>query len=232
MPSMPCLLNESVSINDPSSRVNDPARRLRHNAHLSSEKSAAYANGLYDQRAVNTAPMEGKMKHLKLAVLEARWANRTEWSVRPYYETLASIFCDNPNGYHYEMFNNAASLKESLPGVAGTQGIKNIVIASHGDERGIVGARDNEISRAVLANAIFQIEKNIEGIFFAGCEVGHAQNAKFLFHDFGDPGGIRLQWLAGYNKRVDWLRAAAFELLFWTVYFQELGKGGGPIVRI
>jgi len=160
-------------------------------------------------------------KHLGLAVLESRWATHREWSVRPVYETLASLKCNNPNAFHYEMFNNAASLKEALPGVAMTRGIRNIVIASHGDERGLVGARDSYISRAVLYGALAAIDKPVEGLFFTGCLIGRKDNVRFLLHGFEDPKGIQIDWVAGYRKEVDWLGAAAFELLFWTEYYKQ-----------
>jgi hypothetical protein len=43
--------NESASINNLASRVNDPACRLRHTARLSGEKSAAYASGPWEGRS-------------------------------------------------------------------------------------------------------------------------------------------------------------------------------------
>jgi hypothetical protein len=161
------------------------------------------------------------MTNLGLAVLEARWENHKEHTVRPYYETLASQFCNNPRAFHYEMFNNASSLKEMIPGVAGTKGIRHIVLAAHGDKKGIQGARGNEISRKHLSTALYAIDKNIDGLFLGCCEVGRLENAKWLMFDYGDPKGIQVQWIAGYSKSPNWLRSAAFEVLFWTLYFQQ-----------
>lgn len=170
--------------------------------------------------------------NLGLAVLESRWENHAEWSVRPIYESLASLFCNNPSAFHYEMFNSDQSLKEMLPGVARTKGIRNIVVAAHGDKSGIAGARGQQISRAKLSHYIYDIDKDIEGLFLGCCEVGHIKNARFLLHDFGHPKGIQVQWVAGYRKRAGWLASAAFELLFWTLYFQELKRGGSTAMRI
>lgn len=175
--------------------------------------------------------LEEAMQHLHLAVIEARWGNHTEWSVRPYYETLASIFCNNPNAYHYEMFNNAGSFRESLPGVARTVGIRNIVIAAHSDLSALEGARGNRISRSILYKAIWEITKPI-GLFLAGCALTHEKNAEFLLEDRGDKEGVKLQWIGGYKKDVDWLRAAAFELLFWTIFYEEQKRPGNSGQRL
>jgi hypothetical protein len=130
------------------------------------------------------------------------------------------------------MFNNSASLKESLPSVAAARGIKNIVIAAHGDRNGIFGARSEYISRAVLSHTMYRIDRDIEGLFFGCCLVGRKRNAEFLLYDYGHPKGIQVKWIAGYQKTAHWLRSAAFELLFWTTYYQEVRKKGSMKQRM
>ena len=54
------------------------------------------------------------MRKLDLAVIESRWWVDGNSSVKGLFDVLADILVDNPSAYHYEMFNNAESLREVL----------------------------------------------------------------------------------------------------------------------
>ena len=57
-------------------------------------------------------------ERLDLAVIESRWWDRSNDSVRGVFDMLAGNLMDNPFGYHYEMFNNTASIREIIPRLA------------------------------------------------------------------------------------------------------------------
>lgn len=46
-------------------------------------------------------------KRLDLAVIESRWWDTSNDSVRGLFDLLAGMRKDNPFAYHYEMFNKA-----------------------------------------------------------------------------------------------------------------------------
>ena len=56
---------------------------------------------------------------LDLAVVESRWWEKGNVSVRGLFEVIAAILKAGPDAYHYEMFNNRDSLKEIVPRIAG-----------------------------------------------------------------------------------------------------------------
>ena len=71
--------------------------------------------------------MEGR---LDLAVLESRWWKTSNDSVRGLFDMLAGMHKDNPFACHYEMFNNADSLKELIPRIAKVKDVHNIYIGA------------------------------------------------------------------------------------------------------
>ena len=106
-------------------------------------------------------------ERLDLAVIESRWWIDRNDSVRGIFDMLAGTLVGNPFAYHYEMFNNAESIKEMIPRIARTRDIHHIYVAAHGDEQSIHGAGDARISRTVLANALAEVHaRQIYGVFF------------------------------------------------------------------
>ena len=83
------------------------------------------------------------MTTLDLAVIESRWWQEGNHSVRPVFDTLAATLTDNPYAYHYEMFNSAESLKELVARLVEKHpAIHHLYIAAHGDAQslGVPGA--------------------------------------------------------------------------------------------
>ena len=77
---------------------------------------------------------------LDVAVVESRWWKEGNTSVRGLFDIVATIKKGNPDKYHYEMFNNAPSLKEMIHRVSKKEHIRNLYIAAHGWDDGICGA--------------------------------------------------------------------------------------------
>ena len=70
---------------------------------------------------------------LNLAVVESRWWPTGNASVQGLFELVATIHGKNSHDYHYEMFNNGASLKEIIHRVSGKNNIRNLYVAAHGN---------------------------------------------------------------------------------------------------
>ena len=109
---------------------------------------------------------------LDLAVLESRWWQDSNDSVRPIFDLLAGILAGNPYSYHYEMFNNGDSIKEIIRRLAGQRDIHHLYIAAHGDAKSISGP-GSRISRTILSNLIADVgPRQLYGVFFGSCLFG------------------------------------------------------------
>ena len=171
---------------------------------------------------------------LDLAVVESRWWEAGNVSVRGLFEVIASILKDNQDAYHYEMFSNGDSLKEIVPRIARKNYIRNLVIAAHGDQDGIYGAEaetneDNRISRTVLRNILGTIpRRSLNGLYLGTCSTANPDTVAFLLN------GGRVRWVAGYSEEIGWLDGASLELYFWTTYYScnRAGGEGRRIMRV
>lgn len=151
---------------------------------------------------------------LNLAVIESRWWNEGNDSVKGVFDTLAGIVVGNPFGYHYEMFNTEDSIKEMVPRIARRKDIHHIYVAAHGDKRSIHGPGNTRISRTILANVLNEFHaKQLYGVFFASCDFGWNVD-RLLNHSSAT-------WLAGYATKIDWVHATALDLYFWYAYYQS-----------
>ena len=158
----------------------------------------------------NTEP---KYNSLDLAVIESRWWKQGNHSVRGIFDALAGIHVDNPYGYHYEMFNNTESIKELLPRLIKDSTIHYVYVSAHGGVKEISGAADNRISRTVLKNIFEHVHgKQLYGVFFGSCCFG-CQTQELMGRKNG------ATWIAGYEKDIDWIEAAALDMFFWNDYY-------------
>lgn len=153
-------------------------------------------------------------ERLDLAVIESRWWDEGNHSVKGVFDTLAGIVVDNPFGYHYEMFNTEDSIKEIIPRIAQRRDIHHIYIAAHGDKKSIHGPGSTKISRTILANVLNEFDaRQLYGVFFASCDFGWNVD-RLLNHSSAT-------WLAGYATKVDWVHATALDLYFWHAYYES-----------
>lgn len=153
---------------------------------------------------------------LDLAVIESRWWKNGNSSVRGIFEMVADILKDNPNAWHYEMFNNKESIQEIIPRIAEKKKIKNLYIAAHGDRNYICGAeaaKENRISRTVLGNALSKIPRNsLDGLYLGTCLTANCETVGVLK-------ASPVCWIAGYSKKTDWLESTMLDMYFWTTYY-------------
>lgn len=132
------------------------------------------------------------------------------------FDMLAGMHKDNPFAYHYEMFNNAASLRELILRVAKMKDVHNIYVGAHGSEDGsALVCPGGEVSRTQLANSLQGISaRQLHGLFLGCCGVG-LQTEWLLLKD------TKLTWVAGYTESVDWVHSSAMDLFFWNAYYNS-----------
>lgn len=160
------------------------------------------------------------MTHTGLAVVESRWWKSGNDSVRPLFETLASIVERNPHSVRYDMFSEEGSLANVIADIVEGKDCHSIYIGAHGDENAIYGLGDAEISRTKLRN-IFRkcnVKGHVSGIYFGSCLVATQRNASFWLAEVPTTG---LQWMAGYTESVDWIDSSAVDMIFWSKYLHE-----------
>lgn len=152
---------------------------------------------------------------LDLAVIESRWWEKSNDSVRGVFDMLAGLHRDNPFAYHYEMFNDGDSLREVVRRIANQRDIHNLYIAAHGTEDGkAIKAAGGTISRTSLRNTLRGINAlKLHGLFVGACFFG--LQTEGIIEKTG------LTWLAGYRDGIDWIHSSAMDLYFWNAYFQS-----------
>ena len=122
---------------------------------------------------------------MSLAVIESRWWDEGNDSIRGFFDTLVALYELESNEYYYEMFNNRESLREIVPRLS--RRVKAIYIAAHGDEDGVAGAEslcNNYISRTVFRNivraSVTQTGGALDGIYVGSCGFVNTDNANFF----------------------------------------------------
>ncbi|RYC30861.1 hypothetical protein D3273_16885 [Lichenibacterium minor] len=152
-----------------------------------------------------------------LAIVECRWWEHGNDSVRPLFETLAGIVEDNPHDVRYDMFADRSSLEAIIGTVADAEHYHTLYIASHGNQSELGGVGGARISRTELRNAFRNknTDGNIIGIYFGSCLIGNVDNAAFFLE------GTNLMWIAGYKESVDWIDSSAIDMIFWSKYLHE-----------
>jgi hypothetical protein len=88
-----------------------------------------------------------------LVVLEGKWSNSSNVSIKSLFDVLIDINFQNPHCYYFEHFANADSLKAILTNVGSYSGAKYLYIGSHGSEVAFHGSA-GEITRTVFRNML------------------------------------------------------------------------------
>lgn len=160
------------------------------------------------------------MAHTGLSVVEARWWDEGNHSVRGLFETVTAIVCENPYGFRYDMFSNRSALECVLSDIAQDEKYHSIYIASHGSEGALHGLGNEEITRAAFRNSFRNANGNftVTGLYFGSCYVCNRVNAEF-FLDAAT--GCNINWMAGYSKSVDWVDSSSIDMIFWSKLLTE-----------
>jgi hypothetical protein len=166
-------------------------------------------------------------KHTGIAVLESRWWNNSNTSVRGLFELIADINNDNPHAYEYEMANCEVAVKEAIPRIAANKKCKYLCIATHGDKDGLRLHNDERISRTELRNILESINNTsgsrFHGVHMSSCIFGTQTLADFVFEKSVSP-----NWISGYSTKVNFLDSSAMDLLFFNELVGKAIAGESP----
>lgn len=155
-----------------------------------------------------------------LAVIEARWWDDGNHSVRGLFESVCGLATSNPFSFRYDMFCDESSLATSTSHIGADKTFHSIYLAAHGDETKLQGSKGHEISRTKLRNILRTANPNhtITGLYFGSCLICNEGNAGFLFDQ---QKGINANWIAGYSKSVDWVISSCVDMIFWSFLIKE-----------
>lgn len=151
----------------------------------------------------------------RIAVLETKWFEHKNTSVRGTFDLLSDLRYGHHHGYRYEMFGGSEEFKKSFDRLAEKNGIHYIYIAAHGDEEALQGSMGERIKIGDLKRRISSAELDdargkLAGLYFGSCSFGQPETLKKLLAQ-----GNKLRWIAGYEKNVDFVESTAFDLLFF-----------------
>lgn len=160
------------------------------------------------------------MSHTGLSVIESRWWDEGNHSVRPMFETLAAIAVGNPFAFRYDMFADRGSLESVMRAVAGVRTYNSIYVAAHGSTSSIQGLPGQVINRAAFRNSLRRANRShtITGLYFGSCLMCNRSNAEFFLDS---KLGCNVNWVAGYSKSVDWVDSTSVDVVFWSKVLQK-----------
>jgi hypothetical protein len=170
------------------------------------------------------------MTHTGLAVVESRWWDSGNDSVRPLFETLAGIIEGNPHSVRYDMFAEENSLASIIDDICADGAYHSLYVGLMGTSS-IRRSGGAEISRVKLRNILrnYNAKGQCSGLYFGSCLIATEKNAGFWLCDTPTTG---LQWIGGYKTSVDWVDSSAIDMIFGRNIFRgDSGTAHGVKVR-
>lgn len=157
-----------------------------------------------------------------ISIIETRWWDEGNHSVRPIFEAVAGIHYNNPSTFFYDMFSNQSSLQNILNVRCNDSVTKVIYLATHGDDTEIGQTDELAISRTAFRNALITAnkKKQLSGLYLGTCYTGNTDTASFLLNT----GKANLDWVAGYTTSVDWVDGTAIDMVFFHRLTEEYKK--------
>lgn len=156
----------------------------------------------------------------KLAVIEGKWSNRTNISVKGLFDILSDINFKTPHAYVYEMFCNSASLSNIVSRMGKNSSIRYLYIGAHGSDNAI-SCSGGKVTRAQLKHGLSTLNAGaVEGLFLGSCLFGHKENGDFLLNPPSSD-NPPIKWVAGYTESIDWIDSSVLDLLFWNKFFES-----------
>lgn len=151
----------------------------------------------------------------RIAVLETKWFEHKNTSVRGMFDLLSDLKYGHHHGYRYEMFGGKSEFARAFDRLAEKNGVHYIYIAAHGDEDGLQGSMKSDISTRAVGVRIAAADDEeargkLVGLFFGSCSFGQARNLEALLRK-----GSKLRWIAGYEKDVDFIDSTALDFMFF-----------------
>lgn len=150
----------------------------------------------------------------RIGVMETKWFEHRNTSVRELFNLLSELKYEHHHAYRYEMFGGKEEFSQTFNRLSQKNGIHYIYVAAHGDESNIAGSMGEIISKKRILSAISRADEQsgrLAGLYFGSCSFDHKENMESLLTK-----GTKLRWIAGYTKDVDFVKSAAFDLLFFN----------------
>ena len=118
------------------------------------------------------------------SIIESRWYDESNDSVRPLFEAICSLHLNNPSAFFYDMFVDKYSLDFLLKKRCKDEQTKVIYLATHGDSNNI-GPEGIKISRAILRNSIQEANylRQVKGLYLGTCFTGNKSFADFILKE-------------------------------------------------
>ena len=157
-----------------------------------------------------------------ISIIETRWWDAGNHSVRELFEAVAGIHFNNPSVFFYDMFSNRSSLQSILNVRCNDKSTKVIYLATHGDDNDIGQTDEFAISRTVVRNDLVSAnkKKQVSGLYLGTCYTGNNDTASYLLND----GASNLSWVAGYTESVDWVDGSAIDMVFFHKLTEQYVK--------
>jgi len=159
-----------------------------------------------------------------LVILEGRWYDESNVSLKGVFDLLSDLLYDTPHGYYLEQFCDSRALGAIAHRVGRWPDTRILYVGAHGNEDGIHGSlegKDGFVTRASLRSSLRELDGGYHGLFVASCSFLTAKNAMYLLEPsyWGTKPGIR--WVAGYCTDVCFASAMALELYFLNELLHE-----------
>ena len=160
-------------------------------------------------------------KYSNLAVLESKWVKRRNYSVKPVFDLLCHVTLGSSDRFHYETINSNISARDAIQRISVDSMHTCIYFATHGSKGKIhlYNKSDiieiNEISD-IIRDTKSHSERNISGVYFGSCSTINDANAKLFLNSNNS-----LNWIAGYQKNVDWIDSTVLDTLFFQYLFNN-----------
>lgn len=135
---------------------------------------------------------DGALEHVSVQPIISEFAKQR--NIKTYHKT----FTDSKSLRHWVEKFDATCTSDAL-----------LYIAAHGNSKSIYGL-NTRINFTTLVD-IIKRTKNIKFLQFGSCLVGRQSNLELLMKK-----AKKLRWAAGYNKSIDWVDSAVFEILLWS----------------
>ena len=155
------------------------------------------------------------MTQAPVAVIETRWWDHGNHSVKPMFEALAALNYSNPSVILYDMFSEEHSLERVLSSRCSDGTTRAIYLATHGDASSTyIGQNPNTaISRTKFKNILCKANAKgqLKGLFLGTCYTATNNTVSFLLSG----GDSKLSWAAGYTESVEWIEGTAIDMVFF-----------------
>lgn len=157
---------------------------------------------------------------MEVGVIESLWHDdrngiKRNTTVKPLFDFISDIHCENHHGYAYEMVGTQEAFASALERLAKSKATKIAYLAMHGSQDGLHLHSGHRISRTILKNTLLRItnepKSKLTGLYFGSCLFGSKALAEYLFsHD------TSVTWIAGYQESIDFVASSCLDMLFFN----------------